>query len=242
MFPAWFGMPAADWPQLEFLGFPLPAAREALPERLLASLQRHPRPLVFTPGTGFGQPQRFFEAAAQCCAELGRPGIFLSPFLDGSRAQLGDHIAHFAHVELAQLLPHVSLLVHHGGMGTTARALQAGVPQLISPVGFDQPDNGHRVELLGAGRVVPRETLSGRTLAAAASALLGDPGVPERLARYQAALSPALGVQRAAEYLERVAREAPLPRASSPRSERSGSEPRRAAPGAQGTVSSNATA
>ena len=213
MFPSWFGMPAPDWPELEFLGFPLPASSEALPERLLQFLQRHPRPLVFTPGTGFGQPQRFFDAAARCCATLGMPGIFLSPFIGLESARWGASIAHFEHVELAQLLPHAALIVHHGGMGTTARALQAGIPQIISPVGFDQPDNGHRVEVLGTGRVVPRELISGSALATTVRQLLTDPQIGERLACYRAALTPACGVQRAADLLERVTRGAQLRRA-----------------------------
>lgn len=209
MFPEWFGMPAPDWPQMPFLGFPLPASGAALPAPVLAFLARHPRPLVFTTGTGFGKPQRFFDAAARCCAELEMPGIFLSPFLQLERQTTGDHIAHFGHVELEQLLPSASLIIHHGGMGTTARALQAGIPQIISPIGFDQPDNGHRLELLGAGRVVPRDRMSGSAFAAAARELASDEEMGARLCRYRALLEPPHGVQRAADLLEGVWRSKP---------------------------------
>jgi rhamnosyltransferase subunit B len=212
MFPEWFGMPAKDWPEMECLGFPLPSPAEPLNPRVLEFLARCPRPLVFTPGTGFGQPERFFEAAARCCSELGLPGIFLSPFLKVGRRKLGDRIACFEHVELEGLLRHAALLVHHGGMGTTARALQAGIPQIISPVGFDQPDNGHRVELLRAGRVVSRESLSGATLSAAVRELLADVEVGAKLSGYRAALASPRAIERAAELLENVADKAPLPR------------------------------
>jgi rhamnosyltransferase subunit B len=210
MFPEWFGMPAKDWPEMECLGFPLPASAEPLPAPVLEFLARFPHPLVFTPGTGFGNPESFFEAAASCCKELAMPGIFLSRFLKVDRRQVCDAIAHFDHVELEGLLSHAALIVHHGGMGTTARALQAGIPQIISPVGFDQPDNGHRVEVLGAGRVVPRDRSSGATFSAAVRELLGDGEMRLRLARYRAALASPRAIERAADLLEGVARGAPL--------------------------------
>lgn len=222
MFPEWYGMPASDWPELPFLGFPLPAPREPLPRPVLEFLARHPRPLVFTTGTGVGKPEEFFDAAARCCAELGMPGIFLSQFFKGEPA-LGDSIAHFDYVELEALLPHAALLVHHGGMGTTARALQTGIPQIISPMWFDQPDNGHRVEVLGAGRVVARETMSGATFAAAARELLGDAEIGPRLSRYRSALASPDAVERAADLLERVS--------SAPLISRHGAEPFAAAAG-----------
>jgi UDP:flavonoid glycosyltransferase YjiC (YdhE family) len=206
MFPDWYGMPASDWPDMPLLGFPLPHSSEPLPPRVLGFLARQPRPVVFTTGTGFGKPAPFFEAAAQCCAKLGVPGIFLSRFLEIAPGSLGERVAHFDHVELETLLPHASAIVHHGGLGTTARALQAGIPQIISPVTFDQPDNGRRVEVLGVGRVVARERMSGATWAAALRELLSKPGNAARLARYRAALASQLGVENAADLLQAVAR------------------------------------
>jgi UDP:flavonoid glycosyltransferase YjiC (YdhE family) len=104
-------------------------------------------------------------------------------------------------VELEQLLPRAAAILHHGGLGTTARALQAGIPQVISPIGFDQPDNGHRVELLGAGRVVPRDRMSGATFAAAVREQVAEPEQALKLARYRAALQGSRAVERAADLL-----------------------------------------
>jgi rhamnosyltransferase subunit B len=206
MFPEWFGMPASDWPALDFLGFPLPASDASLPAAVREFLERCPRPLVFTTGTGWGEPEPFFDAAAACCAELGSPGIFLSPFLAAGRRTLGPRIAHFDHVELDRLLPHAAAIVHHGGMGTTARGLEAGIPQVISPIGFDQPDNGHRLEVLGVGRVVARARMSGATFASAVSELLSDATLSTKLSRYSTALADSRAVEHAADLLENVAR------------------------------------
>jgi sterol 3beta-glucosyltransferase len=49
------------------------------------------------------------------------------------------------------LLPRVSALVHHGGAGSTALALRAGVPSVTTYFGFDQKLWGERVHALGAG-------------------------------------------------------------------------------------------
>ncbi len=48
------------------------------------------------------------------------------------------------------LVPRLAALVHHGGIGTTAQAMRAGVPQLITPFAHDQFDNAARVERLGS--------------------------------------------------------------------------------------------
>ncbi len=60
-------------------------------------------------------------------------------------------------VPLEKLLRRVAAIVHHGGIGTTAQALSAGVPQLPVPMSFDQPDNAYRVERLGVGHAVRRK-------------------------------------------------------------------------------------
>ena len=58
------------------------------------------------------------------------------------------------YVALRTLLPRSAALVHHGGIGTTAEALRAGVPQVIVPLAYDQFDNAARVTALGAGASV----------------------------------------------------------------------------------------
>src|SRR5206468_3810006 len=115
------------------------------------------------------------RAAEACCEELGMPGVFLCKYLGaGALPSPSSRLLRLDYVDLGLALERAAMLVHHGGIGTTAQALRAGIPQIIVPRGFDQPDNGRRVEQLGVGRALDRQTLSGPVLAAAARALLAD--------------------------------------------------------------------
>jgi len=155
LFPEWFAPPPTDWPQgLKLLGFPLPVALGELSRPVRAFVAAGDAPLVFTTGTGVHDVKQFFEHARACCRLIERRGIFLSPHLETSAPD--PAILRVDYPELGLLLPHASLLVHHGGIGTLARALQAGVPQIVSPLKFDQPDNAHRVEALGFGALLER--------------------------------------------------------------------------------------
>jgi rhamnosyltransferase subunit B len=182
LFPDWYCPPAADWVQpIECVGFPLSPPSGSMPEALSRFIDARGEPIVFTPGTGVVEVQRFFEAARECCERLQRPGVFLSPNLPHEARGLAGLVFQLDYVELGLLLPRAALLVHHGGIGTTARALEAGVPQIISPQAFDQPDNGDRVRRLGVGAMIARKRLTGEALARTARALLDARAVRTRL-------------------------------------------------------------
>jgi rhamnosyltransferase subunit B len=78
------------------------------------------------------------------------------------------------YLPLHQLLPHAAALVHHGGIGTTAEALRAAVPQLVLPWAFDQFDNAQRVVALGVGHTLQARRLRAAPLQAALRQLLGS--------------------------------------------------------------------
>jgi MGT family glycosyltransferase len=59
----------------------------------------------------------------------------------------------------AQVVPEMDLVVTHGGMGTTQRALAAGVPVCVIPWGRDQSETARRVEVCGAGTMLPKNKL-----------------------------------------------------------------------------------
>ena len=154
LFPSWFAAPQPDWPQNTHLtGFPLFEEGEEtnLAPEVQAFLDKGEPPIVFMPGSLMKYGDRFFETAVQSCQLLGRRAIFLSRSPRQIPNNLPDNIRHFEYVPFQQLLPWVNLLVHHGGIGTCAQALKAGVPQLICPMAYDQPDNSWRLSKLGVG-------------------------------------------------------------------------------------------
>jgi UDP:flavonoid glycosyltransferase YjiC (YdhE family) len=73
-------------------------------------------------------------------------------------------------------LPHVDVVVHHGGSGTTLGALTVGAPQLLLPQGADQFANADAVTAAGAGlRLLPGE-LSAEAIADHVRKLLSRQG------------------------------------------------------------------
>ena len=58
-------------------------------------------------------------------------------------------------VPQADVLPHVRLLVCHGGSGTVLGGLAAGVPMVIAPLFADQPDNARCLASAGLAFSVP---------------------------------------------------------------------------------------
>ena len=181
LFPEWYCPEATSSAERCCVGFPLPPALGTLPVDLAAFIDRHGAPLVFTPGTGVVDVKAFFAAAEQCCSALGRAGLFLSPSLPVEQRGACGAIYRHDYLDLGLVLPRAALLVHHGGMGTTSRALEAGVPQIISPQAFDQPDNGDRVARLGVGALIRRRDLAASTLVEAARDLLGSSEVRRKL-------------------------------------------------------------
>jgi sterol 3beta-glucosyltransferase len=103
----------------------------------------------------------------------------------------------------AWLLPRTAAAVHHGGPGTTAAALRAGVPQLAVPFLADQPFWGHRIERLGVGpRAIPFPELTAESLAAALGAM-SDPGVQQRARAMGAVIRAERGAEGAVTALHR---------------------------------------
>lgn len=203
-FPSWYAEPAADWPQpFELAGFPLPATAAALPSEYTDFVRREGKPIVFTPGTGVPDVSLFFEQARQCCEALDLPGVFLSRHFRAP-TDLGTRIRHFEFLDLELVLKQAALLVHHGGIGTTARAFQAGVPQIIRARMYDQPDNGDRVRRLGVGHCLHGEGDTTEALIAAAKHLSSSVDVQRKVEHYRVAIAGSGdGIPRAADWLER---------------------------------------
>lgn len=154
LFPDWFAEPQPDWPKntevTNFIFFDEADNNPISPELEKFIAQGEP-PIVFTAGTAVNDATPFFKASAEACNILNARGIFLSRYKDHIPTDLSPNIKYCEYAPFSKLLPHASALVHHGGIGSCAQALRAGIPQLVTPFGMDQPDNSSRLTKLGVG-------------------------------------------------------------------------------------------
>ena len=154
LFPPWFAKPQPDWPVgVKLTGFPLwdSSDQQELPGEVSRFLEAGEAPLVWTPGSANATTPQFFTTAVEVCQLLGRRGIVLTKFADQLPDRLPEKVRHFDFVPLSYVLPRAAAFIHHGGIGSCAQGLSAGVPQLIRPMAFDQFDNSIRLQRLGVG-------------------------------------------------------------------------------------------
>ena len=178
LFPKWFAAPQPDWPpQTQLTTFPLfdDAFRAPFPVDLQRFLDQGESPVVFTAGSANKFGTQFFEEGAKACQLSGRRGLLLTQYPEQLPSSLPAGVRHCSYVPLSQLLPHCAALIHHGGIGTCAQALKAGVPQIIQPLNFDQFDNGARVTRLGVGQTMSPRSFRAPQIAKSIEALLSSP-------------------------------------------------------------------
>ncbi len=183
LFPEWFAPIQPDWPpQLRLTGFPLydEADAHTLNADLDAFLKADSPPILFTPGSANRAAASFFAAALDATRRLGRRALFLTGYPDQLPRALAPHVRHEPYVPFSQVLPRCAAIVHHAGIGTSAQALAAGIPQLTMPLGFDQPDNTTRLWRLGVAKWVLPQRFTGDRVATELASLLDDAHTAER--------------------------------------------------------------
>ncbi len=175
LFPDWYAPPQPDWPpQLKLAGFPMSDGQKdaSLDNDLREFCHTGDPPIVFTFGTGMMFAKELFQAAVQACDRLSRRGILLARHPDQIPCPLPNSVRHLDYAPLTKLLPHCAAIVHHGGIGTTAKALATGTPQLVIPHAWDQFDNAQRVIRLGAGNILKRKKGTAKNLTSSLEELL----------------------------------------------------------------------
>ena len=188
-FPAWYAPPAVDWPaRLRLTGFPGVDGSEGgdapprLDRELDAFLAAGPAPVVFSAGTATRTARSFFERSVAACRRTGLRGLLMSHVAEQLPADLPPGVRAVSYAPYGLLLPRAAAFVHHGGIGSTAQALRAGVPQLVRPVAYDQFDNAARVRRLGVGIELLPAHYDAERVGASLQALCGDPTIRERAA------------------------------------------------------------
>ena len=148
-------LPASnDWPPhvhvTGYYFFP-PNLSYQPPAELLSFLQKGKAPICITFGSMVNRDQeRIDQIIRESLKKTGNRGIILSGWSGMKKAPLND-LLYLKAAPHDWLLPRCKMIIHHGGAGTTAAGLRAGIPNIVVPFMGDQPFWGERVHAIGAG-------------------------------------------------------------------------------------------
>jgi sterol 3beta-glucosyltransferase len=113
----------------------------------------------------------------------GQRGLFLTGWGGLEAIPRSDQFLTLESAPHSWLYPRMTAVVHHGGAGSTAAGLRAGVPSLLVPFTSDQPFWARRVQILGAGPApIPRKELSAERLESAINQAVADAVLKQRAA------------------------------------------------------------
>jgi UDP:flavonoid glycosyltransferase YjiC (YdhE family) len=176
------------------------------PPALAEFLEEGPPPVYVG---GFGtmtnrDPGDLARIVARALGAAGVRAVVLTGWGGLPKEELPREIFAVDWVPFDWLFPRVSAVVHHGGAGTTAASLRAGVPTVVVPFFLDQFFWGRRVFDLGVGpRPILRKRLDPDTLAAALRIATRDPEMKGRAAALGVRIRAEDGVARAVAAFER---------------------------------------
>ncbi|HRA67727.1 MAG TPA: glycosyltransferase, partial [Caldilinea sp.] len=159
---------------------------------------------------GFGSmsdrdPAQAARIAVEALQRSGQRGILASGW-EGLRAEhLPADILLIDGAPHDWLFPRMALVVHHGGVGTVAAALRAGVPQIVVPFSADQPLWAEMIYQRGVGsRPLPRSRLQATRLAAAITTTLHDAPLHHRVRNLAEAVRREDGVGKTVEIVSKM--------------------------------------
>jgi rhamnosyltransferase subunit B len=207
-FPDWFAAPQPDWPpNSHTVGFPLWDAdgETPLPADAEEFLNSRAAPLIFTPGSAGATMQRFFKESVNAARELHLPAMLVTNYPEQVPKNLPRDIRVFGYLPFSQVLPRAALLVYHGGVGTLAQGIKAGIPHLVVPHGYDQFDSGWRIEQLKLGRSIAQSRYRARRVVRAIESILGDAASAQRCRDFASRIDSADAVGRACALIEGLA-------------------------------------
>lgn len=205
-FPDWYAAKEPDWPTPTLTpGFALyePPQADPLPADAVAFLDAGSAPILFGQGSWVADAHAYFGESIEATQRLGRRAVFLTPRRDQLPDSLPATCAHFAFVPHARLLPRCAAFVHHGGTGTLAAGLAAGVPQLAVPRVGDQNDNAARLEKLGVSATIPAAKYRHEPVAEKLRFLLESEDVRERCELFRERMRGPSSFEAVADAIER---------------------------------------
>lgn len=174
-------------------------SRWEAPQALLDFLAAGDKPVYI----GFGsmrerKPEETTRLFLDAVKRAGKRAILLSGWAGIGASDLPEDVFLLNYAPHNWLFPRMAAVVHHGGAGTTASGLRAGVPSVIVPVMSDQPFWGRRIYELGAGtKPIPRSRLTTNNLAAAITEASTNRAMQKNAAELGAKIAPEDGVREA---------------------------------------------
>ena len=187
----WFLDPADDWTP---------------PPDLLDFLQAGPPPVYIGFGSmGSRKPAETTDLVLQALAQTQQRAILLSGWGGMQKTDLPASVCMVDSIPHAWLFPRVAAVVHHGGAGTTAAGLRAGVPSIVIPFTTEQAFWGRRVHDLGVGPApIPRSKLTVDRLAQAIQAAVTNTAMRQRAAELGSKIQAEDGIANAVEIIQRI--------------------------------------
>lgn len=179
------------------------------PPALLDFLSSGPKPVYIGFGSMAGQvAEELVDISIKAVGLAKQRAILLGGWATTVEKNLPDTVFAMDFAPHDWLFPQMAAVVHHGGAGTVAAGLRAGLPTVVVPLFGDQPFWGRQVFALGVGpKAVPRKRLSGQKLADAITQAVSNPGIKRRAAAIGSRIRKEDGVAKAVErvlwYLER---------------------------------------
>jgi rhamnosyltransferase subunit B len=204
LFSSVLGTPQPDWsPNVVTTGFTFYDGEQQMTPELLAFLDSGDPPLVFTLGSAaVNAPGDFYAESVQAAIKLGRRAVLLlgkNPL----PKNLPASILACDYAPYSEIFPRACIVIHQGGIGTTAQALRAGRPTLVMPYSHDQPDNAARVEQLGTSRTISRKQYSAVRVTQQLRELLEEPSYATKAADIGRIIQAENGVELACDAIER---------------------------------------
>jgi len=148
-----------------------------MPPELAKLLEQGSSPIVFPlRSSAVWVARDFYRESIRAAKLLRRRAVLL---IGDERNQLKEslpsEIITVNYAPFDALLARACAMVHHGGVGTTSYGLRAGIPTLIVPFAFDQPDNAAHAARLGGSRTLAREKYQAPRVAKELDILLTKP-------------------------------------------------------------------
>ena len=213
LFSRVLGVEQKDWPEhaliTGFCFYDADGGNQALPAELEKFMAADEAPVVFTLGSAAVLAAgNFYEVSAKAAVKLGIRAVLLIGSDPRNRPQqeLPDSICVAEYAPYSMLFSRAAMVVHQGGVGTTAQCLRAGKPMLIMPYSHDQPDNARRMRRLKVAQVIQKAKYTPFQVALRLKMMLTGTWMTERAAAVAKQLEQEDGVRTACDALEELFR------------------------------------